>query len=45
MPCKRITISCKTTSKPCENLIGWKEMGEALGGVSLLTPWLVGLKY
>ena len=45
MPCKRITISCKTTSKPGENLIGWKEMGEALGGVSLLTPWLVGLKY
>ena len=35
----------KTTNKPGEDLVVVRKTRETLGGVFLLTPWLIGLKY
>ena len=35
----------KTTNKPGEDLTVVRKTRETLGGVFLLTPWLIGLKY
>ena len=42
---KLINYFCKLTNKPDENLIGGRDVGETLGVVSSLTPWLIGIKY
>ena len=39
------SIACKTTNKPCENLVRGRGWGETIGGAFLLTPWLIAIKY